>query len=1295
MRRKIQALFLTLMLILTSAFPALAVQYGDQGEDVREVQRLLFQTGWLFEEPDGIFGPNTERAVMTYQEHYGLTPNGIVDDALLKQMQEDWDGLFYPDGTPRNNGEDWDGDGVYEVPPDNQDNNHPEPIPEDENHPEPRPEDEPEEPVTEAQTEAAPEPAPETEPATEAPTEAATEPATEAATEPATEAATEPETEAVTEPETEAATEAEKPTEHTFTIDSFDGILDGYSGPGGDVTVPSYIDDVPVLAAKYGVFSGNPDITSVTFQDPLKKLQSGVIQDMENLTSVTLPDTLSIIDRSNFFRCSALTSVTLPARVTLVRSNCFSWNDNLREVIFKGAVPIFESSCFTSVPEDIVIRVPDDQIDAYREALPNMADNIQGSGEDAVICDYSVPETAFTFDAESGTITGYKGFYVRVDVPEQIGGVQVKAIGKEAFRSNRYLYVCNLPEGVESIGEEAFSYMNNITWVSFPSTLKVISPHAFHGYHGEKIGWNEGLEEIGEGAFNSSSLFDVLELPASVRTIGDEAFKSSNIYNLYLGGSLESIGAQAFSMGTLRYMALNEYHPVDIAPDAFAGTALADLDLPWDCSLENQEAYREIMAEQAPDCYVWINNPTDCENPSGDYLFTEGSDGFYALTRFASDQETLLPWHTVENDDGDYVYITALGDGVFAGNKTLKKFRVPHSDHFTTIGSEAFADSNIETVDLYYTTETIGDGAFRNCTKLEEITLPKSVTSIGADAFAGCTGLKKITILCDPSVIPEGAFADCSALETVTQGPEASDEENRAFAASLGISLHASAEEMKAFGGTWYLGSIEEGGYTLAAVDAAAEGGLELADDYTAVRQTPDGGQSYTWAVTADGLLALTDGAGELVLTPEEEGLVLTENGQTLRYVRTPVESAFTPAGQTIPENADAFTGTWQIVRVITGGRNLPADMPEAKEAVRSALYLDAEQLEISGTQVSWSGQDLIYDYLFEEGTLKQSGTLKRVISLLEDGMIALDAGDPILYLEKISDETTLPVPEPEPEAVPVPAEAYELYGGEWFLTEITMNGAVYDPAQMGLSAVMTLNEDGTADMNSNGNVMTGIWTVDDEGITVSLTGQDPVRLAMDGNDLSGSMAGQGAVFSREEGTGTSLQPAAETAAQDAADFNGTWKLSYLDIGGNYMPMSEQLFESLKSMFGAVNDEIVINDGTVLRFGHEPAETFTFANGRLELIDEDMAQISPGTFDEIIRLHEDGTLSLSMMGFTFYCEKAEGGAEVPETEEAETEAVTEAETEAATEAQPQSAGSSVHAQTTTPGLTVFGPKKAG
>ena len=46
MRRKIQALFLTLMLILTSAFPALAVQYGDQGEDVLGMKNALYQLGY-------------------------------------------------------------------------------------------------------------------------------------------------------------------------------------------------------------------------------------------------------------------------------------------------------------------------------------------------------------------------------------------------------------------------------------------------------------------------------------------------------------------------------------------------------------------------------------------------------------------------------------------------------------------------------------------------------------------------------------------------------------------------------------------------------------------------------------------------------------------------------------------------------------------------------------------------------------------------------------------------------------------------------------------------------------------------------------------------------------------------------------------------------------------------------------------------------------------------------------------------------------------------------------------------
>ena len=36
---------------------------------------------------------------------------------------------------------------------------------------------------------------------------------------------------------------------------------------------------------------------------------------------------------------------------------------------------------------------------------------------------------------------------------------------------------------------------------------------------------------------------------------------------------------------------------------------MTDLDLPWDSSMENRDAYAELLREQCPDCTVWINNP--------------------------------------------------------------------------------------------------------------------------------------------------------------------------------------------------------------------------------------------------------------------------------------------------------------------------------------------------------------------------------------------------------------------------------------------------------------------------------------------------------------------------------------------------------------------------------------------------------------------------------------------------------------------------------------------------------------
>ena len=84
------ALLLALALAVLCCCPALAdVQKGDRGEEVRYLQWLLQQTGWLNESPDGAFGNHTEQAVMDYQAAKGLEPTGVADAALMQQMDMD------------------------------------------------------------------------------------------------------------------------------------------------------------------------------------------------------------------------------------------------------------------------------------------------------------------------------------------------------------------------------------------------------------------------------------------------------------------------------------------------------------------------------------------------------------------------------------------------------------------------------------------------------------------------------------------------------------------------------------------------------------------------------------------------------------------------------------------------------------------------------------------------------------------------------------------------------------------------------------------------------------------------------------------------------------------------------------------------------------------------------------------------------------------------------------------------------------------------------------------------------
>ena len=84
------------------------------------------------------------------------------------------------------------------------------------------------------------------------------------------------------------------------------------------------------------------------------------------------------------------------------------------------------------------------------------------------------------------------------------------------------------------------------------------------------------------------------------------------------------------------------------------------------------------------------------------------------------------------------------------------------------IGNEVFKDCDkLQSVTIPDTVKEIGDSAFENCKSLEKINIPDSVNKIGKRAFVNCKILNSITLPNAVTEIGDLAFADCEALNSV------------------------------------------------------------------------------------------------------------------------------------------------------------------------------------------------------------------------------------------------------------------------------------------------------------------------------------------------------------------------------------------------------------------------------------------------------------------------------------------------------------------------------------------------
>lgn len=122
--------------------------------------------------------------------------------------------------------------------------------------------------------------------------------------------------------------------------------------------------------------------------------------------------------------------------------------------------------------------------------------------------------------------------------------------------------------------------------------------------------------------------------------------------------------------------------------------------------------------------------------PGALWEYEQAEDGIRLLKYRGTEEDLTVPTELAGQ------MVVAIGDGCFRDNTRLKTVEIPYG--IRSIGKEAFYRcTSMTKVTLGGTVNTIGDRAFAH-TDIASMRIPGSVHTIGSEAFLGCEGLMNI-----------------------------------------------------------------------------------------------------------------------------------------------------------------------------------------------------------------------------------------------------------------------------------------------------------------------------------------------------------------------------------------------------------------------------------------------------------------------------------------------------------------------------------------------------------------------
>ena len=355
-------------------------------------------------------------------------------------------------------------------------------------------------------------------------------------------------------------------------------------------------------------------------------------------------------------------------------------------------------------------------------------------------------------------------------------GDSITSISNKLFRKNTNLYDITFPEGLESIGSQAFDSCTALGSIVIPDNV-TIGSQAFANC--EKL---ENINIIGTG---------------KLKSVDANIIENTAIYNnaanggVYLGGWLvaykkEDVPYTHVIPGTIGIASRVFYND-----SLLVQIELNDVTHINDGAFDGCSNLHQITGSNVE--YIGENAFSDCKALTSppEAMLTAKEIGTYAFRscknlnavecpNLVKMGERVFERCTSLNTIGNLGHITEIPYGTFIGCSGLTKIELPGS--ITSIGERAFYNcSGITEVTIPNSITSIGESAFYGCSGLTKIELPGSITSINGGVFENCKKLAKITIPNSVTTIGNRAFSNCDSLISVTIPASVTNIESGAF----------------------------------------------------------------------------------------------------------------------------------------------------------------------------------------------------------------------------------------------------------------------------------------------------------------------------------------------------------------------------------------------------------------------------------------------------------------------------------------------------------------------------------